>query len=204
MSSNPAAGRRAPYLPGPDFSTLRTPVSRQPKRDWFRVHRSGVPAIDFGIRPHHRFSHPDSSFSLLYVGMSISTCLWEYFGDDVFRGKQVISKRKWDRCSLSKIKVPPLQVCSMDEPKTREAMRVDAASLLAPELSIPQAWALAIQGHPSDFEAIKYLSRFSGEPCLALLGRPRIKAQVEETPLGSLNDLDEAVQWLTERGAALL
>ena len=204
MSSDRASARRDSYLPGSDFSSLSIPMSRQPKRHWFRVHRSERPAIDFGIRPHHRFSHPESPFPLLYVGGSLSTCLWEYFGDDVFRGRQVLSKVKWDGCSLSKIEVAQLRVCSVSDGRTREAMRVDVSAVYNADLQTPQSWSLAIQRHPSGFEAIRYLSRFSDEPCLAVFDRSGIQDRLKETPMGSLNELDEAVQWLTERGAALV
>jgi len=204
MSSDRASARRDSYLPGSDFNGLSIPMSRQPKRHWFRVHRSELPAIDFGIRSHHRFSHPESRFPLLYVGPSLSTCLWEYFGDDVFRGRQVLSKVKWDGCSLSRIEVPQLRVCSMTDGRTREAMRVDASAVHDADLQVPQSWSLAIQRHRSGFEAIQYLSRFSDEPCLAMFDRSGIRDRLKETPMGSLNELDEAVQWLTERGAALV
>ena len=204
MSSDRASARRDSYLPRSDFSSLSIPMSRQPKRHWFRVHRSERPAIDFGIRPHHRFSHVESPFPLLYVRGSLSTCLWEYFGDDVFRGRQVISRVKWDGCSLSRIEVAQLRVCSMGDGRTREAMRVDVSAVYDADLQIPQSWSLAIQRHPSGFEAIRYLSRFSDEPCLAVFDRSGIQDRLKETPMGSLNELDEAVQWLTERGAALV
>jgi hypothetical protein len=140
----------------------------------------------------------------MYVGVSLSTCLWEYFGDDVFRGRQVISRVKWDGCSLSRIEVAQLRVCSMGDGRTREAMRVDVSAVYDADLQIPQSWSLAIQRHPSGFEAIRYLSRFSDEPCLAVFDRSGIQDRLKETPMGSLNELDEAVQWLTERGAALV
>jgi hypothetical protein len=204
MSNDPSSGRRDTYLPRSDFNSLSIPMSRQPKRHWFRVHRSELPAIDFGIRPYHRFSHPESLFPLLYVGASLSTCLWEYFGDDIFRRRQVISKVKWDGCSLSRIEVPQLRVCSMGDGRTREVMRVDVSAVYDADLQMPQSWSLAIQRHPSGFEAIQYLSRFSDEPCLAVFDRSGIHDRLKEIPMGSLNELDEAVQWLTERGAALV
>jgi hypothetical protein len=39
---------------------------------------------------------------------------------------------------------------------------------------------------------------------LAVFDRSGIQDRLKETPMGSLNELDEAVQWLTERGAALV
>ena len=82
MPSKPASPRTL-YQPGADFNRRAIPVTRQPQRNWFRVHPSGSPAIQFDIRPHHRFSHAKCPFLLLYVGSSLSACLWEYFGDDV-------------------------------------------------------------------------------------------------------------------------
>ena len=153
MPSNPLLQRRL-YQPGADFNQRAVPVSRQPQRNWFRVHQSGSPAIQFGIRPHHRFSHANCPFPLLYVGSSLSACLWEYFGDEVFDGERVISAGKWNGCSLSQIRVPQLKTCAISLAATRSAMGVDKASLLAADISIPQAWGLAVQQHPASFEAL--------------------------------------------------
>lgn len=192
------------YLPALDFSGRSIPVTSQAARIWFRVHRSGTLAVQFGIHDHHRFSHPKSPFPLLYVGASIPTCLWEYFGDDVFGGSRVISARKWDGCSLSRIEVPQLVVCALGQESTRDAMGVDKASLMSTDLTIPQAWALAVQEHPSAFEAIKYNGRFIDQPCLALFDRSGMKAKIRETLLGPLNNLDAAVNWLDTRKASLV
>jgi hypothetical protein len=203
MASNPTPARHL-YKPGAGFNQQTIPAARQPQRAWFRVHRLGSPAIQFGTRPHHRFSHPKCPFPLLYLGASISACLWEYFGDDVFGGQRVISAAKWDRCGLSRIGVPQLKVCAASQEPTRDAMGVDKASLLAADLSIPQAWGLAVQQHPAAFEAIKYSSRFIDQPCLALFDRGGMAAQLQEALLGPLNSLDAAVDWLDERKAALV
>jgi hypothetical protein len=192
------------YTPGPDFDQRAIPVTRQPRRIWFRVHRSGSSAIQFGIHPHHRLSHPDCPFPLLYLGASIATCLWEYFGDEVLGGKRVISASKWNGCSLSRIEVPSLRVCVVSHEPTRNALGVDKASLLATDLGVPQAWGLAIQRHPAAFEAIKYSSRFIDQPCLAVFERGGMADQLGETLLGPLNDLDAAVDWLDDHNAALV
>ena len=200
---NPAPGRVS-LRPGTDFQQRAIPVTRQPRRRWFRVHKTGTKAVWFGKLPHHRFSHPRSPFPLLYVGSTIQTCLWEYFGDDVFHGQRVISAAKWGGCCLSQILVPELKVCAVGQERTRDAMRVDRASLMAADLSIPQAWALAVQAHPAGFEAIKYSSRFLDQACLALFDRDGLAAKLQETMLGPLSDLDAAVDWLDERKAALV
>jgi len=158
----------------------------------------------FGKISHHRFSHPKCPFPLLYLGASIQTCLWEYFGDDVFQGKRTISSGKWRGCCLSQIVVPELKVCGVSLERTRDAMSVDRTSLLAADLSIPQAWGLAVQEHPTEFEAIKYSSRFLDQPCLALFDRGGMKLKLRARELGALTDLDAAVDWLDDRRAALV
>lgn len=203
MRSNPRPGR-AQRRPGPDFAQLAIPVTRQPQRIWFRVHKSGSPAVWFGTLPHHRFSHPDSPFPLLYVGATIQTCLWEYFGDDVFQGKRAIPGGKWRGCCLSQIVVPELKACALNLQRTRDAISVDKASLMAADLSVPQAWCLAVQGHPAGFEALKYSSRLLDQPCLALFDRGGLQAKLRVKALGVLTNLDAAVDWLDERKADLV
>ena len=158
----------------------------------------------FGKFPHHRFSHPNCPDPLFYVGATIQTCLWEYFGDDVFQGIRAIAAGKWRGSCLSQILVPELKVCAVGLERTRDAMSVDKASLMATDLTVPQAWGLAIQGHPAGFEAIKYPSRFLDQPCLALFDRGGLQAKLKSTALGALSNLDAAVDWLDERKAPLV
>ncbi len=64
------------------------------------------------------------------------------------------------------------------------------------KLDIPQAWGLAIQKHPCNFQGIKYKSRFNGRACLAMFKRDGIENSLTETILGDLSALDETVDWL--------
>lgn len=61
-----------------------------------------------------------------------------------------------------------------------------------------------MQQHPVAFDALKYSSRFIDQPCLALFDRGGMPGRLQVTPLGSLNSLDAAVDWLDERKAALV
>ena len=141
---------------------------------------------------------------MLYAGTNVSVCLWEYFGDDVFGGRHVISLAKWAACSLSQIQIPQLKVCAVNLEGTRNAMGVDKASLLASDLSVPQEWGLAMQQHPSNFEGIKYTSRFVDLPCVALFERGGMAGRLQEKLFGELNQLDEAVDWLEAHKVALV
>jgi len=73
---------------------------------------------------------------------------------------------------------------------------VDLASLTSYDLSIPQAWGLAIQRHPANFEGIKFKSRFTNRPCLALFERYNIKSSLSEKLVGSLSEIEPALAWL--------
>ena len=81
-------------------------------------------------------------------------------------------------------------------------MSVDKTSLLAADLTIPQAWGLAVQGHPAGFEAIKYSSRFLDQPCLALFDRGGLQSKLHVKVLGTLSNLDVAVDWFDDRKVA--
>jgi hypothetical protein len=100
--------------------------------------------------------------------------------------------------------IPQLKVCAVSLEPTRDAMGVDKASLLATDLSIPQARGLAVQQHPATFDALKYSSRFIDQPCVALFDRGGMPARIRAALLGPLNRLDAAVDWLDERKAALV
>ena len=203
MPSNPKSARVL-LKPGADFSQRALPITRQPQRIWFRAHWSGAAAVIFGNFPHHRFSHPHSPFPLLYVGATIQACLWEVFGDDIFQGQRSVSLAKWSGYCVSQIVVPELKVCAVNLERTRDAMSVDKASLMATDFSVPQEWGLAVQQHPAAFEAIKYSSRFLDQPCLALFDRGGLQAKLQVKALGPLNLLEAAVDWLDERKAALV
>lgn len=202
----PSKSRSARTLlrPGADFAVKAIPVTRQSARAWFRVHKVGMPALDFGVHDYHRFSHAQCPYPLLYLGPTIQTCLWEVFGDDVFQGGRTIAISKWAGRCLSQITVPALGVCAVSTERTRDAMGVDKSSLLDDDLSVPQEWGLALQRHPARFAAIKYTSRFVDQPCLALFDRGGLKSKLEAKVLGNLQDLDAAVDWLDERPAALV
>jgi hypothetical protein len=140
----------------------------------------------------------------LYVGPNLQTCLWEVFGDDVFQGNRTIASTRWLGRRVTQIRVPELRVCAVSLESTRDVMGVDKSSLLAADLSVPQAWGLAVQQHQAGFQAIKYTSRFVDQPCLALFDRGGLQGKLTSELLGDLEDLDEAVDWLHERKAALV
>ena len=191
-------------LPSDDFARRPIPETRQEARTWFRVHWEDRNAIEFTLNPGHRFSHGESPRAVLYLAASVQTCLWEVFGDDVLQQGRVIARSRWEGRCLSEINVPEIKVCAVSTERTRSIMGVELGSLLAADLSVPQAWGLAGQQHPAGFDAIKYTSRFVAQPCLALFARPGLPARLRAKQLGTLSDLDEAVDWLDNQRASLV
>lgn len=62
---------------------------------------------------------------------------------------------------------------------------------------------MAVPQGPAGFQGIKYTRRLVGQPCLALFNREGLKSRLEVKPLGDWEALDEAADWLHDRGAAL-
>jgi hypothetical protein len=158
----------------------------------------------FSVNPQHRFSHPDSAHPFLYLGIDARTCLWERFGDMMYDGEHVLPRQLWAKTVLTEIRVPELKVCDLTKERTRSAMTVDMTALMSHDLSVPQAWGLAIQRHRAAFQAIKYASRFNDRACLALFGSGNVPLQLTEKRLGPLTGIDEAVDWLEDHKVSLV
>lgn len=192
-SSAPARPLR---LPPPDLEQRTLPHSRLGARAWHRVHPASQKAISFSLNSAHRFSHPNCHCRFLYVGTDLETCLWERFGDTVFGQDHRVSKTLWMSIVVSAVKVPPLSVCDFGRTAVRNSLNVDIAALMSYDLSVPQSWGLAIQQHPANFEGIKFNSRFTNRPCLALFDRNDLQNLLTEKANGRLADSDEALDWM--------
>lgn len=190
-------------LPPADFRDVRVPITRQKRRLWYRVHQSTYPARFFSLNASHRFSHPECPFEFLYLGGDPATCLFERFGDIAYDRKLAIANSIWRAYSISSLEVPQITVCDLTNAKTLSALRVDLAALTNNDLKIAQAWGLAIQQHPANFEGIKFKSRFNNKVCLAVFRKQSLEERVEEKLLDSLPEADSAVNWLHHHKVSL-
>ena len=202
MSSR--APTRPLRLPPADFAQRTFPHARLAPRGWYRVHRTSHDAVAFSLNSAHRFSHSNCPYKVLYVGGDLDTCLWERFGDTIFDQDHRVPKGLWMGTSVSIIKVPSLAVCDLGSTRVRNALNVDITALMSYDLSVPQAWGLAIQQHPGNFMGIKYNSRFTNRPCLALFGRRDLQNVLTEKIPKPLADSDEAVDWLEKSKIQLI
>ena len=201
MPSKP--GVRTLRLPAPDLNTVRILRSRQRSRDWFRVHQSQHGAINFALNAAHRFSHADCPYHLLYLAADVGTCLFERFGDTAYDREKAVALSLWEAHSASVVKVPALQVCDLTKARTLSALKVDLGALMHHDLAVPQAWGVALQKHPANFQGIKFKSRFNGKSCLALFRRDGIESALRERLLDKLPNNDAAVDWLEKYKVSL-
>ena len=201
MSNDPPA--RNLRLPPAGFNGIKIPRTRQPVRNWFRVHLSQSPAIYFWLNTSHRFSHKECPYPFLYLAADIDTCLFERFGDKAYDQQKAIAQSLLQAHSVSAIRVPAAYVCDLTRATTLSALMVDLSALMHNDLATPQQWGLAIQRHPANYQAIKFKSRFNGKACLALFQRDGMETRLQETPLGTLSNDDEAVDWLDKHKVSL-
>lgn len=111
---------------------------------------------------------------------------------------------RWMNYRISEIYLPPVSVCDLSEERTRTVLGVDLASLLLPELEIPQEWALAVMNHRAEVDGIQYQSRFTSRKCLALFDRRGIGPQIRVKLLGELSNLPEANKFLDEHNVVIV
>jgi hypothetical protein len=198
-SSSSASSRRTLRFPPPDLDTINIPGRRQSGRNWFRVHQGRHKPIFFSVNTNHRFSHEDSPYRLLYLGLDLDTCLFERFGDETYDGKMTLPESLWKAHSVSLLRCPILRMCDLTNPRTLAALRVEYTALMNEKLRLPQAWGLAIQRHPNNFQGIKYKSRFNGRTCLVIFDRDDIARQISvKSASPPLDQHDSAVDWMAE------
>jgi len=190
-------------LPAADFELKPLPVSAPVMLEAFRIHSVRFPAISFRLNSEHRFSHPDAPGGLLYLGEDLETCLWECFGDEILN-HSTIAKVDWCK-QLSKIaSTTRLNLCDLTILSVRRALGLDLSAMKHTEFDVPQAWGLAIQNHPDAVDGLRYLSRFTGNPCIVLFARPGLAAKLRETPVSLLAALDTADDFLDANRIALV
>lgn len=168
------------------------------------MHPSFHPAISFNLKPTHRYSHPNCPFPVLYAAIDPETSFWEVFGDAVFDNGHALPPTRWDDLSISTIDVSNIYLCDLSKTTMRGALTVDLAALMNEDLSVPQAWGLSIQLHPSQVPAVKFKSRFTGNACLAIFDRAGIRQRLRESSLSPLSQFDPALAWLTKHQVALI
>ena len=192
-------------LPASDFDLTPLPVSETKPLEAIRVHSGQFPAISFRLNPDHRFSHPAAPGGLLYLGEDLETCLWECFGDAILDKGSEITRALWQSRMVSRITfASPPRLCDLTILSVRRTLGLDLSAMKHTELDVPQAWGLAIQNHPDAVDGLRFFSRFTGNPCVALFERPSFASRLRETPVSLLAELDTADDFLDANSVALV
>lgn len=189
--------------PGKDLLEWEIPVWEGLLR-FARVHETGRSPAFFSRNPAHRYSPSEGLLTVCYVAETVETCLWERFGDDVLSPGARVPRSLWMTRSVTWGRGEGMRVCDLMDPAIRERCRVDLSALQHTDLSIPQAWSQALQGHPARFDALRYGSRFNGGACLAIFGRAGVEQRLLWEGPQALSILDEGERFLDERGIALV
>ena len=190
--------------PLPDFTKSDLPVTAYPASKLWRLHEKGLGAIHFSLNPEHRFSHADCPCKILYLGEALTTCIWERFGDDILNEGSRVSIKLWTTRRISQVDVPDLKLCDLTDETTASRAKVDLSALTSTDLSVPQDWGLSIQQHPTQFDGLRYFSRFDKKPCIALFEREGIAAKLSQITLGDLPASSEGDGFLTQHQIALI
>jgi RES domain-containing protein len=140
----------------------------------------------------------------MYLAATVSTCIWERFGDDILNPGSPVPRSVWTRRQLSKIRVSKVRVCDLTDENVRAQVGVDLSALHHTDLSVPQAWGLAVQEHRNSFDGLLYPSRFDGQRCLALFDRPGLRDGLVVLSTVDLVASDEANAFLLEKQIALI
>lgn len=192
-------------LPAADFGSKALPILTVASIHGIRVHGRHRPAISFRKITSHRFTHPDAPEGLLYLAEDLETCLWECFGDAILEPGARISLLKWSQSQTSEIGLTqPLLVCDLTDLGTRRQLGLDLSALNHPDLTVPQAWGLAIQKHPAPVGGFYFPSRFTGKRCLALFDRPAVAMALSSSPGKSLPEIVDAVEFINRNQIKLV
>ena len=82
-------------------------------------------------------------------------------------------------------------------------LKVDLRALKQPDLTIPQAWGLAIVNHPEKVDGFHFPSRFTGKRCTVLLHRKRLASAIKANLTTPFTDLEESANFLEANEIAL-
>jgi hypothetical protein len=136
---------------------------------WFRFSPTRYPSPIFWSRQGiYRFDSSDARWGVCYLASSPLGALLEVFGDKITYRKPLDWKEIEQR-SVWLVRTPDtLRGFEL----LNENLSLIGATLQCFVSSYPksQRWGAALMRHPADLEALVYMGRKSGAPCLAMLG----------------------------------
>ena len=133
----------------------------------------------FYASPGSRFTPSSLKFPTVYLAVGKETAVAELWGDrfaaqrakglDIY----VIPAAEAAKSAFLDVDpVPPARLCDLTNGDVMIAVGIDNTTLTTTDLKIPQEWAERIAHHPAKFDGIRYFSRHTNDPCIALWLRP--------------------------------
>lgn len=145
---------------------------------WHRLCRVEFPGQFFPSKGS-RLTPASGDFPCVYLAADRETTVAEVWGDRFAAhraggaGIYVITRAQASRWAyLEAMPLPgDLRLCDLNDMDTRLAVGIDAGTLYAAGLGLPQLWAERIARHPARFDGIAYRSRHTDQACLVLWSR---------------------------------
>ncbi len=199
LSAMATSGPKRIVAPEPPTWLSEAPLSlAKVAGTWFRFSPKRYPSPIFWSRKGiYRFDSPDARWGVCYLASSIVGALQEVFGDKIAYRKP-IDRKEIEQRSVWLVRTP-------DTLKGFELfnqnLSVIGATLQCFVSSYPksQRWGAALMRHPAALEALVYMGRKSGAPCLAMLGdsnnERRYQSLLQTQRLGALSNWEEL--WTT-------
>lgn len=155
--------------PPADLHSISLPLLAAPRSTWYRlnnrIHRS---PLFWSRRGVFRFDSASAKWGVLYAAESLTAAVQEIWSDAA-RWQPAIDWSEFDAVDAWEIRMPSgLNVLELAGPNLTTIRATLQCFVGAYAKS--QRWAAALMEHPDDLDALQYLGRRCGRPCLALLG----------------------------------
>lgn len=182
---------------------------------WYRLCRVEFPGQFFPSKGS-RLTPASGDFPCVYLATDQETTVAEVWGDRFAAHRPVassspyvISREQAERWAFLETGPLPadLRLCDLTDAHTRLAVGMDAGSLYAPDLRLPQRWAERIARHPARLDGIAYRSRHTDQICLVLWSRAEDAVPLEQRlsfrPAGDFFDSAAAYAMAGKAGVRL-
>lgn len=145
---------------------------------WHRLCRVEFPSQFFASKGS-RLTPISGDFPCVYLAVDQETTVAEVWGDRFAAQRAtgadlyVIPRQQALRWTFLQTNGLPedLRLCDLTQTDTRLALGIEAGTLYATDLRLPQLWAERIARHPNRYDGIAYRSRHTDLACLVLWNR---------------------------------
>jgi hypothetical protein len=141
----------------------------------------------------YRFDAPNDEYGVLYASESFSACMAETVIRDRFQYQSapiLLSESMLGERSLSllaPVSGTILRLADLTQPLF--TLGFTAQILSDPDYTAPNAWSMAIFGHPQQLDGIYFRSRYANAPSVAVFDRCQLRQLGPAIPLPAFPEL---------------